>query len=77
MCSFPNSAGKRIGNKCLIEKGIKHAIDRVMQKPVANTCFVDVSWFRIGDIECAVSAVFIGMIQKFGIKRKNVIHQLE
>ena len=47
----------------------------MMQKPVADTRFVDVARLRIGDLERLIAAMAVGMIDKVGMERKEVVHQ--
>ena len=53
------SAGKRIGDESAVKKWIEFAVDRVVQKPIANGCFMDISGFGIGDIESLISPMLI------------------
>ncbi len=45
--SFVDTARIRIKNKFLIKVRIKLKMNQMMKQPVANGCFVNVSWFRI------------------------------
>ena len=66
-----NSAGIGISDEYLVEKRIKNPINGVMQKSVANRCFVNISRLGIVDFERLITAVFLGMIEKVrcGAKR--------
>ena len=62
MRPLPISARKRIRNKCPVEKGVEHAVNGMMEKPIPHAGLVDVPRLWVGDIKCAVSAVAVRSI---------------
>jgi len=71
-----NSARKRIGNKDSVIKWVEHPVDCMVEEPVGNSSLVNISRFRIANIKFLIVAVFIGIIQKVGLKLKNIVHQI-
>lgn len=49
----------------------------MVQQAITYTCFVNVTWLRVGYLEREVAAVSIGTLGKVAIKRENVIHQMQ
>jgi hypothetical protein len=75
MRTFALSTRKRIKNELLIKKRIEDSVDRMMQKTVTDSCFVNVSWFRVIDAKRVIRSVPIGSFFQFMMKRQNIISQ--
>ena len=75
MRAFSDSARKRIGDEFPVEIWIEYTVYGVVQETVANTCFVNVSWLRVGDVEFLISAVAVGTISKVAVQHKEIVHE--
>ena len=64
-------------DKCSIKERIKLLVNSMVSKAIADTCLMDISRLGISDIKCLIAAVFIGMMKKVGMKRKDIIHQMK
>lgn len=73
---FANAAGVRVKNERPIKERIEDAIECVMDNPVADGRFVDLSRFWVGDREQSVRAVTIGLIEKRGAQPKEVAFEV-
>ena len=76
MSSLAHSARVRIGDESPVEKRIQNPINRVVQKPIAHTGFVDVPGLGIVYLERLITSVLVGMIKKIFAERKDIVHQL-
>lgn len=74
MRAFVQAAWIWISDESFVKKWIKFTIDGVVQKSIANYSFMDVPGFGIIDFESLIAAVFVGMIEKFVVKCKNIVH---
>ena len=74
--TFPVLAGVRVGNKRLREKWRQLPVQCVMQKPVPNAGFMNITRFRIGDFEMLICRVRIYFGGKLAMKRDDVRHQI-
>ncbi len=70
------SARVGMGYESVVEKRIQHAIESVVQEPIAHFCFVDVSRFRVGDIEGMVRGVFVGFRREIIVQGDKVSHEI-
>lgn len=77
MGAFSISAGKRVCNECFIKEGVQYPVNCVVQEPISNTCFMDVSWLWVVNLERVVFAVFVGLILQIVMQRQNIIHEVE
>ncbi len=60
--------GIGIKNELPIEIWVKNPVNGMVDKPVADTGFVDISRFRIVDFESLVSAMSVGFLFQFIVK---------
>lgn len=77
MYSLPNPTRVRINNKGSVEEGVKNAIEGMMEEPVADTCFVDLSGLGVVHFEGFVDAMSILSGRQVMVKRKEIVHELE
>ena len=62
------SAGKRIRDESSVEKRIEFAVNRMVQKAVSDSRFVDIPRLGVGDVEGAISSVFIFPLGQISVK---------
>lgn len=53
------TARERVGNKGLVVKGVKNAIDGAVEQAVAESCFVDLARLGVIDPKMDVAAVTV------------------
>lgn len=75
--SFAALAGKGGDNELLLEKGIEHAIDRVVENPVADARFMNAPWFRIGNGKGLIWPMPIGEGGEIVMKSNEVVQQTQ
>ena len=51
-------------------------MDGVMEQPIPYTRFVDVSRFRIIDLECFICRMLVAFVDQIAMKRDNVGHEV-
>lgn len=73
--SFGATAGIRIEYEFWVEIRIQDAINGMVEQSVAHGRFVDVARFGIVDPERRITAVPVGLVGQFAIKRENVVHE--
>ena len=76
MCSFINTAGKRIGDKCLFEDWIEHAENGMVKYAISDNGFVNMPLFRIVQVKRGVRSVFIPTIFQIFMKLEDVFFKL-
>lgn len=54
---LPNAAGVGVVDEFLVEVGIQGFVEEVMEDAVSDRGFVDVTGFRVGDVEGGVTSV--------------------
>lgn len=59
MRAFIFTARKGVGDKSPVKKGIKQPVNRMMNQPVSDAGFVDVSGFRVANVKSVITAVAV------------------
>lgn len=77
MASLVLPARVRTRDEGGVEEGIEDAIERVMQETVADAGFMDTAGFRVGDVECLVVGMNVGLLSQVLVEREDVIHQTQ
>ena len=75
MRTFAPPTRIRIADKPLVEKRIQFSIQRMMQQPVADSSFVDVTRLWVGDFESVVCTVFICFVFQTLVEFKYIVHK--
>jgi hypothetical protein len=76
MRSFVEPTGIRIGYEGAVEEGVELAVNGVVEEPVANRRFVNVSGLRIRDLEGIIAAMSIRPTSKILVKSDDIGHQI-
>jgi hypothetical protein len=75
--SFANSAGIGVKNEFPVKIWIQNPINGVMNQPVANAGFMNISRLRIINFERLITAVPISLIYQFLMERENIIRKMQ
>jgi len=67
----------RVENKFGVEVRIQYPVYGVMQKPVPNARFMNVTRFRIVDPECLIRSVLVGLVEKLAVQGENIVGQMK
>lgn len=73
MYSFFVSARKRFAGKSLVEKWIERLVNRVVQDPIPDSCFVYLARLGVGYGKHMIAAMFISIISQVFMEADNVI----
>lgn len=73
MCSLRHSAGVRISNEAAIEKWVEYSMDGVVEQTVTYRCLVNVARFWISNIEGVIAAVYVILLFKFRVKKRDIV----
>jgi len=76
MCTFADSTRKRSGNECRLKQWHEYTSDRVVQYSISNNCFVNMSLFRVSNIETTVRPMFVRFVFEFPMQCKNALLQI-
>ncbi|HEY4516407.1 MAG TPA: hypothetical protein VJG64_00510 [Candidatus Paceibacterota bacterium] len=74
--ALANAARKGVGNEAWFENRIEHFENRVMQHTVAHRSFVNMSAFRISDVEAGIRPMLVYFVSKVSVQLKNILLHL-
>ncbi len=74
--SFVQPARIRIKDESPIENRVKNSVDSMVQNPVRNFCFMNISRLRIIDVKWTIRAVAISFIFELQVDIKQIIFQI-
>lgn len=74
--SFPYATGKRLVDEQRIKNGIHYLHNRMVQNSVAHRCLMNMTLFRIENMEILISSMFVCAILQITGQRENMRFQI-
>lgn len=66
--SLADTAGIRISDKSSVKKWVELPVNRVVEQAISYRGFMDISRFRVGDVEGLIRPVPVCLVAEFGME---------
>ena len=76
VCSLPETARIRIGDKSAVKERVENPVYRMVHEPVADACFVYVARLGVADFEMRVWTVSIFSGNQIRAKRGGIFYKV-